>query len=74
MIVNGSELTKLESLLLSLGDVVDTDDLRNVQALRRIQAQRHILSRYRLQKQIDILESSAAESADALTRAKKGLK
>lgn len=71
LVVNGSELTELESLLLSLGDVVDTDDLRDVQALRRLQAERHILSRHRLQRQIDALEAAAVESARAVIRASR---
>lgn len=68
MIVNGVELTKLESLLLSFGDVLDTDELRDIAALRRLQAGRHILSRHRLQRQIDALEAAAAEAVHALAR------
>lgn len=69
MIVNGTELTKMERMLLSLGDVVDADELRDIPALRRRQAEVSTLGRFRLQQQIDALELAAGDAATALRHA-----
>lgn len=70
MIVNGDSLTEHEKTLLSLGDVADLDQLRDVQALRSRQEDVGILGRYRLQKQIDAVELVARVATQAIDQAK----
>lgn len=70
MIVNGDSLTAHEKILLSLGDVPDLDQLRDVQALRSRQKEVEILGRYRLQKQIDAVELVTRVATQAIDQAK----
>lgn len=70
MIVNGDSITEHEKLLLSLGDVVDVDQLRDIPALRMRQGQVSILGRHRLQKQIDALARATESAAHAINKAK----
>lgn len=70
MILNGDSLTEHEKLLLSLGDVADTDHLRDVPALRSRQKEVGILGRYRLQKQIEAVELANQSAAKVIHQAK----
>ena len=70
MIANGDALTEQEKVLLSLGDIADLDELRDVSALRARKAKLGILGQYRLQKQIDAVELAARTAIQAIDQAK----
>ncbi|WP_454734310.1 hypothetical protein [Cupriavidus pauculus] len=69
MIVNGDELTPLEDNLLFLGDVINADDLRDVAALRLLEAKAGFMGSYRIKKQIEALERAGDNAAHAIKRA-----
>ena len=57
--VNGVALTESEINLLQMGDVEDTNELRDVAALRARMDAASIMSKRPLQAQIDALQGSA---------------
>jgi hypothetical protein len=60
--VNGVALTEHEIRLLELGDVSDSNELRDLAALRARMENAPIVSRRRLQMQIETLESATTQA------------
>jgi hypothetical protein len=63
--VNGVLLTELEWVLIKYEDIGDTNELRDVDALKARQASAGLVSRHRLQRQINALEAMASAAGKA---------
>jgi hypothetical protein len=62
--INGVQITGLEWTLLEYSDVADTNELRDVVALQARQQDASLMKRSRLQRQIDAVQGSTAQSRD----------